>query len=578
MTSTKWLMLASAFTFLVSSLNEFPFPIKNKTADVEILRPSFTMCRTGGSFVLEPVINFQKPIAPKLEGLGNLHFAVTTESEEAQAFFDQGLRLVYGFNHAEAYRAFQEASRLDPGMSMAYWGQALSLGPNINDPLPDMSRQTIAREAIHKALEKMGPASDLEKAIIRAYQARCTNQEMDQTILNEAYMKKMHLVYNQYGDHPEVSVLFAASIMNTMPWNYYDENMSPKPMTSLTVDALQKVIEAYPDHPGAHHYFIHIIEAVDPSAAIATADALEPLMPAAGHLVHMPSHIYIGVGMYEKAAEVNRQAIKADEAYIAQCQAQGIYPMVYYPHNIHFLWAAASMLGNSEEAIDAAEKVALSIPREQASEIHFLQDFMSVPYQAYVRFGKWNEMLSMPGPDTSLMHTRMMWHYGRGMALARTGFLELADAELDHVGTIAADPRSESILAAYMNPTSAVGKVAVTSLAGEIAAERGHLDKAIKLLSEAIEHEMSLVYQEPSAWHYPVRHALGAVLLQAGKAAEAEVVYRADLEKHPANGWSLFGLYQSLIDQGKVEKARKVKTKFEDAWQHADVALTASRF
>ncbi|NND05662.1 MAG: hypothetical protein HKN87_04720, partial [Saprospiraceae bacterium] len=206
---------------------------------------------------------------------------------------------------------------------------------------------------------------------------------------------------------------------------------------SLTVDALEKVIKAYPNHPGAHHYFIHIIEAVDPDAAIATADALGPLMPAAGHLVHMPSHIYIGVGMYEKAAEVNRKAIKADEAYIAQCQAQGIYPMVYYPHNIHFLWAAASMLGNSEEAIDAAEKVALRVPREQASQIHFIQDFMSVPYQAYVRFGKWNDMLSTPGPDISLMHTRMMWHYGRGMAFARNGLLELADVELDHVKSIA---------------------------------------------------------------------------------------------------------------------------------------------
>ena len=577
MNSRKSFILVSICT-LIMGVTELPLFISKSADTEEAIKPTFTMCRTGGSFVLEPLINYNEPIAPMLEGLGDLHFSVTTESAEAQAFFDQGLRLVYSFNHAEAYRAFQEASRLDPGMSMAYWGQALALGPNINDPLPDMTRQSIAKLAIDEAVEKMGSTSKLEQALVSAYQSRCTNQEVDQVLLNEAYMKKMERVYADFVDHPEVGVLFAASIMNTMPWNYYDENREPKPMTTKTVDALQKVIDIDPDHPGAHHYFIHIIEAVDPDAAIATADLLGDLMPAAGHLVHMPSHIYIGVGMYEKAAEANRKATKADEAYIAQCQAQGMYPLVYYPHNIHFLWAAATMLGNSEEAIDAAEKVALRIPREQAMQLPFLQDFMSVPYQAFVRFGQWNDMLSMPGPDTSLLHTRMMWHYGRGMALARTDLLDLADAELAHVQTIASDPRSEELLAAYMNPTASVGQVAAASLAGEIAAERGNLDEAIRLLTEAVNHEMALAYQEPSAWHYPVRHALGAVLLQAGKPGEAESVYRADLEKNRDNGWSLFGLYQSLLDQGQIEEAKKVKVKFEAAWQHADVALTASRF
>ncbi|MBX2816887.1 MAG: hypothetical protein KTR24_12855 [Saprospiraceae bacterium] len=579
MKSTNLFMLVSAITLLISTFSDVSLekPIDDNAME-EMLKPNFSMCRTGGIFVLEPLIDYNEPIAPKLDGLGDLHFEVTTNSSQAQAFFDQGMRLVYAFNHAEAYRAFQEASRLDPNMCMAYWGQALSLGPNINDPLPDLMRHKIAYEAITKAKERSTSASAMEKALIEAYQARCTNEEVEQQALNDRYHEEMKMVYRDFGDHPEVGTLYAASIMNTMPWNYWDENKEPRPGTTEAVDAITKVVNSYPSHPGARHYHIHIIEAVDPHSALATADALGPLMPAAGHLVHMPSHIYIGTGMYEKAAEVNRKAIKADEAYIAQCQAQGMYPLVYYPHNIHFLWAATSITGNSEEAIDAAEKVALRIPREQAGILPFLQDFMAVPVQTYVRFGRWNDILSTPGPDTSLLHTRMMWHYARGFALARLGLLDAADAELESVKAIAADPRAKTLLAAYNNPTSEVGKVASMSLAGEIAAERGDLDQAIGLLKSADIHEKNLVYQEPAAWHYPVKQALGAVMLQAGQAAEAEAVYRADLDRLPGNGWSLFGLYQSLVDQGKVEEAKETKVQFEKAWEHADVALTASRF
>ncbi len=552
--------------------------LETNSESTKVIQPTFSMCRTGGSFILEPLIDYNEPIAPKFEGLGDLHFEVTTTSPTAQEYFDQGLRLVYAFNHGEAYRSFQEASRLDPQCAMAYWGQALALGPNINDPLPDMARQVLAHQAVEKAVAKSSSTTALEQALIGAYRARCTNKETDQTELNAAYQSAMQKVYEQFSDHPEVSVLYAASIMNTMPWDYYDENKAPKTMTTEAVDALKRVSDAHPTHPGAHHYYIHVIEAVNPHAAIPSADALAPLMPAAGHLVHMPSHIYIGVGLYNKAAAVNRAAIKADEAYIAQCQDQGMYPLVYYPHNIHFLWAAASMLGNSDEAIDAAEKVALRVPREQATQIHFLQDFMAVPYQAYVRFGRWNDMLSMPAPDTAWLHTKMMWHYARGMSFARKGMIDAAEAELEMVKTVARDPRSETILAAYNNPTSEVGKIAWTSLAGEIAAEKGRTTAAISLLEEAVKHESNLVYQEPAAWHYPVRHALGAVLLQAGKATEAEAVYRADLDIHVGNGWSLFGLHQSLIDQGKTDEAKMIREDFEQAWQHADIALAASRF
>ena len=574
---SNWLITIGSAAMLLSSML---IPVDNPI-DISwesLNKPTFSMCRTGGQFVLEPLIDYSKPIAPKLEGLGDLHFEISTTSAEAQSFFDQGLRLVYAFNHAEAYRAFQEASRLDPKMPMAYWGQALALGPNINDPLPDLGRQKTAYQAISKAHSMMHSASELEKALINAYQTRCTSETVEQSELNTAYQVAMQGVYDDFPEHPEVGTLYAAAIMNTMPWDYYDENLKPKAWTDKAVTALKKVTNHHPKHPGAHHYFIHVIEAADPDAAIGTADALAPLMPAAGHLVHMPSHIYIGVGMYNKAAEVNRRAIKADEAYIGQCQAQGMYPLVYYPHNIHFLWAAATMMGNSEEAIDAAEKVALRIPRGLANDIHFLQDFMSVPIQAYTRFGRWNDILSTPSPDTSLLHTTMMWHYARGMAFARKGMFELAEESLSAVKSIASDPRTETLLAAYTNPTSEVGKVAASALAGEIAAEKGLLAEAERLLRQAVDHEMNLAYQEPAAWHYPTRHALGAVLLQAGKASEAEAVYRADLAKHRNNGWSLFGLHQSLLDQQKIDEAKKVKIAFEEAWANADVALTASRF
>ena len=536
------------------------------------------MCRKGSNFPLAPLIDFSEAVAPELRGLGDLHFEITTNSEEAQAFFDQGMRLVYAFNHEEAYRAFQEATRLDRSCAMAYWGMALALGPNINDALPDLPRQKMAVMAINKAIAHSASATDVERSLIEAYRQRCTKEEVDQDLLNIAYAEAMKSCYERFAQHVEVNVLYAASIMNTMPWDYYEADMSPKERTKEILQVLDHVVAEFPDHPGGHHYFIHLIEAAEPERALPSADRLSDLMPGAGHIVHMPSHIYIGLGMYDRAAEVNRLAISADEEYIAQCQVQGLYHMAYYPHNIHFLWAATSMLGNSQEAIDAAEKVALRVPTDQAAEVHFIQDFMSVPLQAYVRFGRWNDILSTPSPDTSLLHTSMMWHYARGIALSHKGRYESAHLELQAVRELASDPRSESIYAAYTNPTSAVGAVAVEALAGELAAEQGQYEDAIAHLKRAVEFEENLAYQEPSAWHYPMRHSLGAVLLEAGKVAEAEQVYRIDLEKNKGNGWSLFGLYQSLLAQSRYQEAKVIEDAFLKSWEYADIAITSSRF
>ncbi len=574
MLSTSWMCYHSE---LFDRLN---LPFVAKAAPSFNPNSFISICGAGGQKFPIPYTPTadSDPLAPKLEGLGNLEFKVSTENEEAQFFFNQGIRLVYAFNHAEALRAFQEAARLDPELAMAYWGQALSLGPNINDPFPDSTRQTEGFKAIQMAKDKSSNASDLEKALIEALTFRHTNKKEEQQPLNVAYFEAMEKTYAQFPDHPEVGTLYGAAIMNTMPWNYYDEHNQPREHTTECVSALQKVVEAYPNHPGAHHYFIHIIEAHDPDSAIPSADVLTTLMPSAGHIVHMPSHIYLAVGMYAEAAETNRHAIQADEDYIAQCQAQGVYPLAYYPHNLHFLWAAATMMGNSDEAIDVAEKVASKVPPELGNEVPFIQDFMSVPYQAYVRFGQWNDILTLPPPNEQLLHARMMWHYARGIAFVRKGQLDRAEIELVAVKNIVQRPETETLLAAYNNPTRNVGQIAETTLAAEILSAKGDEDAAIEMMKKGVEYELGLVYQEPAAWHSPVRHSLGALLIEAGKFDEAEEVYKADLEVHRNNGWALFGLHQSLIAQGKAEEAEKVKLQFEEAWAEADIALTSTKF
>ena len=564
------------FTTELSFIGDFLPKSAERSLD---LNRGLVMCGQGGAaFDFDITGDGSVAIAPKLDGLGELDFKVSTASEEAQYFFNQGMKLVYGFNHAEALRSFQEAARLDPGCAMAYWGQALSVGPNINDPLPNLERQVQASDAIEKALTHLEGTTDLEKDLIRAYESRCTREEVEQMSLNESYLGAMSPVYDSYRDHPDVATLYAAAIMNTMPWDYYTERKEPKPNTSKCVAALKEVIGHTPNHMGAHHYFIHIIEAADPHQAMPSAAALEHLAPAAGHLVHMPSHIYIVTGHYASAASVNRRAIKADEAYIAQCQAQGLYPLSYYPHNLHFLWAATSMLGRSEEAINTGVKVAMKAPLSMAVEAPFLQDFLAVPFQAYTRFGKWNEILTSPPPGEDFIHTRMMWHYARGMAMVRLGQVDSAEKELMAVQTILKNPVTEELFAAYNNATYHVGTIAQQSLHAEIEYARGDAATAIELLQNAVVAEDNLVYQEPAAWHAPVRHYLGAILLEQGMPEAAEAVYREDLTKNPNNGWALFGLHQSLIHQGKQTEAANVKDQFEDAWQHADVALTSSRF
>ena len=522
-------------------------------------------------------VDTTRQIAPLFENLGELHFKIGTDNERAQAFFNQGLRLTYAFNHAEAHRAFMEASRLDPEAAMTYWGQAFALGPNINDALPDEERRMKSYEAIQKAKKYSVNASDKEKAMIAALSARYSNDlKVELQDLNLSYMEAMNELSKKFPEDPDILTLFAASVMNTMPWNYWDNEGKPMPNTLEAKKALEKAFEINPNHPGAHHYYIHMVELPKPELAEKSADILGGLMPAAGHLVHMPSHIYIRIGRYEDAVKVNQEAILADEDYISQCFSQGMYPLGYYPHNIHFLWSASSLLGASEMAIDAAKKTAEKVPLAELATLPFLQDFASTPMLAYTRFGKWNQILTIPYPGDDYKHLKLIWHYARGIAFLRKDNVKEALEEVAAVEAMLKDPELEEVIANYTNPSSNIAKVAHKVLLGEVAAYNGDLKASAKHLKEAVAFEDQLIYSEPSPWHIPTRQSLGAVLLKDGQYSEAEKVFREDLEIIRQNGWSLMGLYHSLQNQGRSDEAAKVKSEFDKAWKNADIEINTS--
>lgn len=531
---------------------------------------------TVANYLLSEVDTTQQ-IAPLFENLGNLHYPISTTVEQAQRFFDQGMRLAYAFNHAEAHRSYMEASRLDRNAAMAYWGQAHALGPNINDPLPDDERKIKANEAIAKAISLAASATTKERDLIEALATRySTDLEAEIEDLNMAYMHAMAKVLEKYPEDENIQILYAEAVMNTVPWNYWDEEGNPSPNITEAKAALEKAIQINPNNPGAHHYYIHMVELPYPDLAIPSADRLGGLMPAAGHIVHMPSHIYIRVGRYQDAVTANQAAILADEDYISQCYSQGLYPLGYYPHNIHFLWSAASLLGSSEIAINAAKKTAEKVPTGELVTLTFLQDFAATPLLAYTRFGKWNEILTIPEPNPQIKHLRLMRHYARGIAFIRKGNAKEAREELEAISALQKDPDLEELVATANNSSLKVANIAYEVVAGELAAMEGNYSAAIAHLEKAVLAEDNLTYTEPAAWHIPTRQNLGAVLLKAGKNAEAEKVYKEDLKVLRQNGWSLLGLYQSLEAQGKHSEAQNIKNEFDAAWQHADFEITAS--
>lgn len=517
-------------------------------------------------------------LAPRLQNVGQHTFPTSCSSKQAQLFMNQGLNLTYGFNHAEAGRAFAEAARLDPHCAMAHWGQALVLGPNINSPM-DPANEPIARQFIEQALQMKSHVSEREQAYIDALAVRYTGKADDRAAADQAYAGAMRMVHERFPDDLDAATLFAEAMMDLRPWNYWMRDGRPYAGTVEVGKILDSVVARNPQHPGALHLSIHLWEAHHPQKAESAADRLLTLAPAAGHLVHMPGHIYQRLGRYEDVIKANQMAIVADEEYISQCRAQGIYPLGYYPHNIHFLWFGATMAGQSKLAIEAARKTVASLPAQAVKEVPILQAFLLVEDFALVRFGKWDEILALPPLKYDSLFTRGVRHYSRGMAFARKKQFERAKEELAAVRKIAADPQLIATPASMsMNLPDAVLRIAAESLAGELAAEQGDFARAIAHLETAVRLQDALVYMEPDDWHYPSRHSLAAVLLQAGRAAEAETVYWQDLKEHPKNGWALFGLAQAMRAQGNTEGAKAIEADYKLAWPKADIQLTSSRF
>jgi tetratricopeptide (TPR) repeat protein len=519
-----------------------------------------------------------EPIAPVLEGLGDLSHPVTTRSPRAQLFFDQGLRLAYGFNHQEALRAFKEAARLDPDCAMAYWGWALVLGPNINQPMqPDVVEQ--AYRAIGMAMERRGKVSPHERAYIEALATRyAKDPPADRAPLDRAYAEGMRALHETYAGDDDAATLYAESLMDLSPWSYWTKDGEPGPDTKQAERALEGVLARTPRHLGALHYYIHLVEAVDPKRAEAVADRLRGLAPGAGHLVHMPAHVYIQLGRYADAAAVNLDAVKADEGYVTQCRAQGIYPLNYYPHNVHFLFWARMMQGRSADALAAARKVAARVPADRHGDAWAVyQTLLSTPLFAMVRFGLWDKILLEPEPPASSTYWHGVWLWARGLADLRTGHAARAERQLAALDALAANPLTGELLVGYSNGASVL-TIASNVLAGELAAAARRYDEAILHLDRAVRLQDGLPYTEPPDWYYPVRHNLGAVLLEAGRPREAEVVYWQDLHQFRENGYSLLGLSQSLRAEGRQDEAAEIEARFEKAWAEADRKLDASRF
>jgi tetratricopeptide (TPR) repeat protein len=436
-----------------------------------------------------------------------------------------------------------------------------------------------AWEALQTALQLSDQANEQEKAYIQALTKRYSPKPVeDRKSLNIAYAKAMGEVAKRYPDDLDAATLFADAVMNTMPWDYWQDNGEPKPETQEILNTLEAVLKRNPNHPGANHLYIHAVEAVRPELAIAAADRLGNLVPGSGHLVHMPSHIYIRVGRYHDAVVANQKAIVADREYITQCHKQGMYPLAYVPHNHHFLWAAATMEGNQKLALQAAYDTAAMADEQKMREPGYgtLQHYYSMPLYTMTRFGKWDEILAETAPATDLKYANGVWHYARGTAFTAKGQLKAATQELEKLKAIATDPALTKVTIWDINTTADLLNIAAEVLTGKLAAKQGDYNQAIAHLKTAVSLEDKLNYDEPPAWHYPVRQSLGAVLLQANQPAEAEIVYQQDLKRFPENGWSLAGLTQSLEAQGKTEAAQAVQKRFQAAWKNADLPLHKS--
>jgi tetratricopeptide (TPR) repeat protein len=513
---------------------------------------------------------------PQFDGLGTHQRRVTTNSPEAQTYFNQGLAFLYAFNHDEAIRSFEQAAKLDPNCAMAWWGVALANGPHINNPIVPELRAKAAWEALAKAKFAAAGASAVEKDLIAALEKRyAEEQPADRKPLDEAFAAAMRQVWKKYPSDIDIGALFAESMMDLRPWDLWTLDYQPQPGTEELVAALEAVLKLDPKHPLALHLYIHAVEAsAHPEKAAAPADRLRDLAPGLGHLVHMPSHIDVRLGQWKKASVANEKAIVADDTYRKKSPRQDFY-QVYMAHNRHMLAYACIMRGESRKAIDTINEMAAAIPPEWVKENAAVVDgFTAIPLEILVRFGKWDEVLAAPEPSDYLPIARAMRHCARGVAFAAKG--DVASATKEQSAFLAAKAKVPEEAVFSNNKGHDLLGVAEKLLAGEILIRQGKAQESIAALREAISREDKLRYAEPPDWLRPVRHTLGAVLVAEGRAAEAEKVYREDLKKYPHNGWSLYGLARSLEMSGNKSEAAEALAEFNKVWADGDFELTSS--
>ncbi len=514
-----------------------------------------------------------RPPAPWLEPLGSYHHAVSTRNPQAQAFFNQGMVLLYGFNHAEAIRSFEAVAALDPDCAMAHWGIAYAYGPNINQPM-DASVVPLAWKALGEARRLAPKAGPREREYIEALARRYTNEVVaDRAPLDRAYADAMREVMRRNADDLDAAVLFAEAVMDTMPWDYWQADRRPKPETLEIVAALRSVLRRDPDHPGAHHFFIHAVEAgPTPEDALPSADRLRQLNVGTAHLVHMPSHIYTRTGRYHDAIDVNEVAAKLDERYLALCRAQGFYPAVYYPHNLHFIWFANQMAGRAAATVEMARRMEAKERDVRCGPSPWLEAprFRHLVALSLARFGRWSDLEALPEPGAEFPFDQAMWHSARGQAAAAQGNAAAAER---HWTLFRERAGSEAVkkMEGPGLPVTRILAVVDSLLAGRVSLARGETERGLDFLRRAVEREDELPYMEPPFWHAPTRQTLGAALLAADRPIDAEGVFRAELDRNPRNGWSLHGLREALRRQGREEAAGRVDREFAASWSRADV-------
>lgn len=533
------------------------------------------------AFAVRGASNEPRPAAPVFDELGHHHHPITTRSKDAQRYFNQGLMLLFNFNHKEAIRSFRAASALDPDCAMAHWGEAFAYGPHINSPM-DESAIAPAWAALQEARKRAARVSPRERAYIDALAKRyaAPGAKQDRPALERAFADAMRAVADAHPDDHDATTFYVDAVMNTTPWDYWQaDKRTAKPEIADAMKRIDALLSRVPDHPGANHLNIHLVEAgPDPAKGLPSAARLRRYAPAAGHLVHMPSHIYIRVGQYQDAVDANEEAAKADRRYITACQMQGFYPGVYYPHNLHFLWFAKLFQGRAAESLEAAKQVAAyALSPMCNTPVLEKPRFTWLPLVTLLRFGKWDEVLAQPEPPATQPYDRAIWRYARARAFSVKRDAAAAEREAKALEQLAESAEVKAVDNPGF-PASPTLTVARHLAQASVAAARGNREQQLALLRKAVEAEHALPYMEPSFWWYPTRQTLAATLLAHGRAAEAEQEFRADLAEFPRNGWSLFGLSAALRAQKKDDAAGLVENEFKIAWDKSDVKLQLDWF